>query len=70
MKYLRNNRDDLMILSLQLLLTILVVGQWLKGYDVLAIFVLWCVLWGLAISPLLNIIYGLNNEDEERGNQL
>ena len=47
------------------LMTILVVNHWYRGLDVLPLIVLWVILLGLSISPMLDIIYGNTNEEDE-----
>ena len=46
------------------LMTILVVNHWLRGLEVVHLLVLWCILLGLSISPMLDIIYGNTYDDE------
>ena len=46
------------------LMTILVVNHWYRGLDVLPLIVLWFILLGLSISPMLDIMYGNTNEEE------
>ena len=46
------------------LMTILIVNHWYRGLDVIPLIVLWFVLLGLSISPMLDIIYGNTDEEE------
>ena len=48
---------------LQILVTILVVSHWYRGLDWIPILVIWCITLGLSISPILDIVYGNNDDD-------
>ena len=48
----------------QVLLTILLISHWARGLDFIPILILWTIMWGLSLSPLLDIIYG--NDDDRR----
>ena len=41
----------------QILMTILVVNHWYRGLHYEPLIVIWIVLFGMSISPILNIIY-------------
>ena len=56
--------ESFMLIVMQILLTILVIGHWFKGYDILPTFTLWCLFWGLSISPVLDIIYNIKRDDD------
>ena len=47
---------------LQVLISMLVVNHWYRGLDWIPILMLWCITLGLSISPILDIIYG-NDKD-------
>ena len=48
----------------QLLITILLVNHWYRGLNFMPLLILWSILWGLSISPILDIIYGNTDDDE------
>ena len=58
------NPGDIMLIVLQLLLTILVIGHWFKGYDIVPTLALWCIALGMSISPILEIIYSFKKDDD------
>ena len=47
----------------QILITILVLNHWYRGLHYEPLLVMWCILLGLSISPILDLIYG-NTDDE------
>ena len=66
------NPLQMRIASLLLLacITILLVSHWLLGYDYSPLIVLWIVTLGLTITPILELIYGTNDDDECDDNYL
>ena len=66
------NPLQMRIASLLLLacITILLVSHWLLGYDYSPLIVLWIVTLGLTITPILELIYGTNDDDEFDDNYL
>ena len=66
------NPLQMRIASLLLLacITILLVSHWLLGYDYSTLIVLWIVTLGLTITPILELIYGTNDDDEFDDNYL
>jgi hypothetical protein len=47
----------------QILMTILVVNHWYRGLHYEPLVVIWIVLFGMSISPILDIFYGNSYED-------
>ena len=47
----------------QLLLTILVFNHWYRGLEIVHLVYLWCILLGLSLPCILDIIY--DNDDDE-----
>ena len=41
----------------QLLITILLINHWYRDLNWIPILMLWCIMLGLSISPILDIIY-------------
>ena len=66
------NPLQMRIASLLLLacITILLVSHWLLGYDYSPLIVLWIVTLGLTITPILELIFGTNDDDEFDDNYL
>ena len=54
----------MMLIVMQILLTILVVGHWYQGYNILPTITLWCLFLGLSISPILDIFYNIKRDDD------
>ena len=66
------NPLQMRIASLLLLacITILLVSHWRLGYNYKPLIVMWIVTLGLTISPILELIYGTNDDDEFDDNYL
>ena len=47
----------------QILMTILVVNHWYRGLHYEPLIVIWIVLFGMCISPILDIFYNNSYED-------
>ncbi len=47
----------------QILMTILVVNHWYRGLHYEPLVVIWIVLFGMCISPILDIFYNNSYED-------
>ena len=47
----------------QILMTILIVNHWYRDLNYIPLLVFWCILLGLSISPILDLIYGNNDEN-------
>ena len=50
-------------LAVLILMTILVVNHWYRGLHSEPLVVIWIVLFGMSISPILDIFYGNSYED-------
>ncbi len=50
-------------LAVLILMSILVVNHWYRGLHYEPLVVIWIVLFGMSISPILDIFYGNSYED-------